>query len=242
MEKIVQEFPLATIVGNGNFTFGKHFTRNLYNYHGFIVPFHKKHPCRSNTQLSIRIFRISACVERVFLLKNVFLRFSTRWERSWQTMIQYFHVCCAIHNMLVTEMHYASMPNNMENYFVRVAKVEVSDDDEEDNQQLQNFPIHALRARLLRGQTIQDHDTDSDSHHLSAPYPPRILPYKDPLGNFQLPYLLSRVFCLPTINLRIFLIVHPQGISQSGKRQKFIQLFNKSHIASFSICHFVSQN
>ena len=74
----------------------------------------------------------------------------------------------------------------MENYFVRVAEVEVSDDDEEDNQQLQNFPIHALRARLLRGQAklFKIMTPTQIPHHLSAPSPhppPRILPNKDPL-------------------------------------------------------------
>ena len=94
------------------------------------------------------IQHIRTTVEHVFLLKNKFSRFSTRWDRPWFTLIQHFHIACAIHNMLVAEHLNRDLPPEIDEFFIRCPMESESEEDNDDQDRFANFPIHALRARL----------------------------------------------------------------------------------------------
>ena len=180
LERLVNLFPTDTFVGDGNFTFNKHYTRNLYNYHGFIVPFRK--PKKKELSFQQKVFNeniqnIRTVVEHVFLLKNYFTRFNSRWDRPWYTLIHHFHICCGLHNMMVAGHNEGNLPVEMEDFFERAPIVESDSENEDqadDDQRYANFPIHAMRARIMATtrQRTQQQEVDTESSEEVDDNPP----------------------------------------------------------------------
>ena len=108
LERIAAEFPEDQIVADGVFRFAEHHVRNIdEDWDGFLLPIRKQNGTLTplQEQWNARISHIRAIVERKFLLKNKYKRFSfdRKYQFAWHTLIHHFRSACALENLLLTK-------------------------------------------------------------------------------------------------------------------------------------------
>src|SRR3990167_11509562 len=107
LERLYQDFPLDTIVGDGNFIFAAEHWRNLRGKKQILVPIRNIPGVPMLKEAEVFNKSISALrgeIERRFLVKHHFARLTSKipYQFDWCTLVHVFAAACALENIALT--------------------------------------------------------------------------------------------------------------------------------------------